>query len=138
MKLISVILFGLFFSGCRSDPVTNEPDQSEIIGVWECSDFPIGFLQKAGGSNGSITSRVVIKGNGMCTLTNFPERSPYRLVDEQASPWRLIDGWRTPSGSWSVEIGTSFLQCRRKGGDLELRHTISGKDHYFITYERAE
>ena len=131
----SLLMLALVVS-CGSKPVTEEPDVEELLGVWECSDFPSGFLDKVGLAKPIPISRVVIREDGSCSAENFPQRSPYRFEDLPASNWSLVDPSRTPSGAWSVEIAGHYLQCRRKGDELRLRCLISGMDEYAVTYRR--
>jgi hypothetical protein len=136
MKLATAILAAVILTSCGSKPVADRPDYKEIVGVWECSDFPSSFLTKVGVAAGSQTSQIVIRKDRTCSASHFPQRSPYRFINVTNSSWMLTD--MTPSGAWSVEFNVNFLQCRRNGDEFELRFLISGKDEYFVTYQRAE
>lgn len=134
MKMFILIAIFAVVSGCSSKPVEDEPDRTEIVGVWECSEFPAGFTSEAG----TRTSKITIRDDGTCSAKNFPKRSPYRFIDADNSVWTLTDPSMTPSGSWSIEFGGNFLQCRRDGDQLELRYLISGKDEFSVNYKKAQ
>ena len=137
MRSACILLALAALTGCDSRPVASKPHDHEITGVWVCSDFPSGFLAKAKVGPASPTSKIEIRKDGSCSASNMPQRDPYRFVDVSSS-WTLTDPSMTPSGTWSVELGGNFLQCRRKGDDLELRYLISGMDEYSVTYQRTE
>jgi hypothetical protein len=134
MKMLGYLTVFAVVAGCGSKPAVDRPDRTEIVGVWECSEFPAGFVSKVGTRKSSIT----IRDDGTCSASNFPQRSPYRFIDAGRSTWRLIDPSMTPSGSWSIEFDGNFLQCRRNGAQLELRFLISGKDELSVTYKKAQ
>ena len=138
MRLTSVIFAIAVLTSCESKPVVDEPEAGEIVGVWECSKFPSGFLAKVRADAGTQKSVIVIREDGTCTASNLPQRSPYRLIDMPSSSWTLTDPSMTPSGAWSVEFDGHFLQCRRIGDQLELRYVIRGKDEYSVSYKQAE
>jgi hypothetical protein len=138
MKLSASILAIAILTSCGSKPVVDKPATGEIVGVWECSDFPSGFLAKAGVDAGSQRSRIVIREDGTCSASNMPQRSPYRFIEVPNSSWTLTDPSMTPSGAWSVEFDGHLLQFRRAGDRLELGHLISGKEEYSVEYKRAE
>ena len=77
MKIFALIAIFAVVSGCSSKPVEDKPDRTEIVGVWECSEFPAGFISEAG----TRTSRITIRDDGTCSAKNFPQRSPYRFID---------------------------------------------------------
>lgn len=137
MKLAIAILVAATLTGCGSKPVDDMPDEMEIVGVWECSDIPSGFLTTDGVAAESQTSQISIREDGTCSVSNFPQRSPYRFIAVTGSSWTFADPSMTPGGGWSVEFDGNFLQCRRNGDALELRYLISGKDGYSVTYQRA-
>jgi len=137
MKIAAAIIFTAILTGCRSKPVAEMPDRKDIVGVWECVDFPSGFLEKSGFTD-TTTSRIVIHENGICSAYNFPLRSPYRFVELESISWTLTQPSMTPSGAWSVELAGNFLQCRRNGDELELSYLISGMDEYRVIYQKAE
>ncbi len=118
--------------------MTDKPSLIEIVGVWECSEFPSGFLRQAGSVDDTPMSRITIRDDGTCTASHFPQRTPYRFIDVANSSWALTDPSITPSGAWSIEFNGNFLQCRRAGEHLELRYLISGKGEYSVNYKRAE
>jgi len=134
VKMLAFLAVFAVLSGCGSKPAVDRPDRTEIVGVWECSEFPAGFVSEAGNRMSSIT----IRNDGTCTASNFPQRSPYRFIDAVNSTWRLIDPSMTPSGSWSFEFDGNFIECRRNGAQLELRYLISGKDEFSVNYKRAQ
>jgi hypothetical protein len=136
VKFALSIFLHAFILGCGSKPVTEEPDAAELVGVWECSEFPSGFLARAGVSEPYPVSRIVIRADGSCHVVNLPQRSPDRFDDLPASSWALVAPSMTPSGAWSVEIAGHFLQCLRDGDELVLRCVISGMDGYAIIYRR--
>lgn len=138
MKLSAAILAIAILTSCGSKPVEDKPALGEIVGVWECSDFPSGFLAKVGVEAGSRKSQIVIRNDGTCSGSNIPQRSPHRFIEVPNSSWTLTDPSMTPNGAWSVEFDGHFLQCRRAGDQLELRYLISGKDEYSVEYKRAE
>ena len=113
-----------------------KPAPNEIVGVWECKEFPAGFLREVGNAVGTRVSQIVIRDDGTCTASKFPQRTPYRFIDAATSSWTLIDPSMTPSGVWSVEFDGNFLQCRRAGKHLQLRYFISGKDEYSVNYKK--
>ena len=123
---------------CDSRPVSEKPTFDQAVGIWECSDFPASFLAKAGVESGEVTSRIEIRRDGSFQATNFPQRTPYRFREVISSSWEFTDPSMTPSGSWSIDFGSDFLQCRQKGGKLILRYIISGKDNYRADYTRLE
>jgi len=127
-----------FLMSCGSKPVAEKPARDEVVGVWECSEFPPGFLRGAESTDGARISRIVIRDDGTCTASNFPQQTPYRFIDIDHASWALRGPSMTPSGAWSVEFNGEFLQCRRTRKDIELRYTISGKDEYSVNYKRAE
>jgi hypothetical protein len=134
MKRLGFLAVFAVVSGCGSKPAGDKPDRAEIVGVWECSELPAGFVSEAGTRKSNIT----IRNDGTCTASNFPQRSPHRFIDAVNSSWRLIDPSMTPSGSWSIEFDGNFLECRRNGAQLELRYLISGKDEFSVNYKRAQ
>jgi len=134
MKILLYLAVFTVVVGCGSKPAVDRPDRTEIVGVWECSEFPASFVSEAGTRKSSIT----VRDDGTCSASNFPQRSPYRFIDAANSTWRLIDPSMTPSGSWSIEFDENFLQCRRNGAQLELRYLISGKDELSVNYKRAQ
>ena len=118
--------------------MAEKPARDEVVGVWECSEFQPGFLRGDGSTDGARISRIVIRDDGTCSASNFPQRTPYRFIDIDHASWVLRDPSMTPSGAWSVEFNGEFLQCRRTRKDIELRYTISGKDEYSVNYKRAD
>ena len=138
MKSLAHLATFAFLMSCGSKPLTEMPARAEVVGVWECSEFPPGFLRGAGSTDGARISRIVIRDDGTCSASNFPQRTPYRFIDLDHASWALIGPSMTPSGAWSVEFNGDFLQCRRTGNDIGLRYTISGKDEYSVNYKRAE
>jgi hypothetical protein len=140
MKLrpVWLLVFSALLSGCGSKPVTSKPLRSEVIGVWECADFPAGFLKEVGVTPGIVRSRITIYDSETCTATAVPQRTPYRFINVTNVSWELLDPSRTPSGSWSLEFDGLHFQCRREDGNLVLRYLISGKDRYSVDYKRTE
>jgi hypothetical protein len=138
MKLTAAILAAAILTSCGKKPLVDKPDVEEIVGVWECSDFPSEFLAKVGNAAGSRRSQIVIREDGTCSASNMPQRSPYRFIEVPNSSWTFTDPSMTPSGAWSIEFDGYFLQCRRSGDRLELSYLISGKDEYSVNYKRAE
>ncbi|MEM9237662.1 MAG: hypothetical protein AAGB14_12865 [Verrucomicrobiota bacterium] len=115
-----------------SGPLRSEPERSEIVGEWECADLPRGFIAQLD-KTGSGISKISIRDDGSLSASNFPQRSPYRLIDIDGA-WSLSDPSITPSGAWSVEFQRKHLQVRRQLGRLVLRYSISGKDNYYADY----
>ncbi len=138
MKLFAIITIAACLTGCGKKLVVDKPARDEIVGVWECSEFPSKFLGEAGGPVGTQKSRIVFRDDGTCTASHFPQRTPYRFTDIVNSSWQITDPSMTPSGIWSVEFEGNFLKCLRAGADLELRFTISAMDHYTVDYKRVE
>lgn len=138
MKSLPLLATFAFLISCGSKPVAEKPARDEVVGVWDCSEFPPGFLKRAGSTDGARTGRIVIRDDGTCAASNFPQRTPYRFIDIDHASWALRDPSMTPSGAWSVEFNGEFLQCRRTGKNIELCYTISGKDEYYVNYKRAE
>ena len=118
-----------------SHPVKSKPERTAVVGQWECSDLPQGFVQQVGEAAEDLVCTLVIREDGSLSASNFPQRSPYRLVDIE-SAWRLSDPSMTPSGSWSVSFGEGHLQCRERFGNLILSYSISGKDSYYAKFQR--
>ena len=131
---LSVAVLFIAFLVFGSGPVRSKPEKSEIVGEWECVDLPEGFISQLDGAGGHI-SRISFREDGTLTTSNFPQRSPYRLVDID-SVWSLSDPSITPSGAWSVEFQMEHLQFRRHLGRLVLRYSISGKDNYYANYKK--
>jgi hypothetical protein len=136
MNLLAFVPIFALLTGCGSKLVADKPAPNEIVGVWECSEFPSGFLREVGSADGTRMSQLAIRDDGTCTASNFPQRTPYRFIDVAISSWTLTDPSMTPSGAWSIEFDGNFLQCRRAGEHLELRYLISGKDEYSVNYKR--
>ncbi len=126
--LIVALIFG-------SLPVSSQPVKSEIVGEWECTDLPEGFVQQVDNKIGNPIGRITIREDGGLSASSFPQRSPYRLVDVDGV-WELTDPSMTPTGTWSVEFQGEHLQCRRGVRQLILRYTISGKDNYYAVYKK--
>ncbi len=134
MKMFGYLAVFAVVAGCGSKPTVDRPDRTEMVGVWECSEYPAGFASEAG----TRMSVITIRDDGTCSASNFPQRSPYRFINATNSTWTLIDPSMTPSGSWSIEFDGNFLQCRRNGAQLELRYLISGKDELSVNYKKAQ
>jgi hypothetical protein len=135
--LIATVTIIAALTSCGSKPVSSEPRRSEVIGEWECSELPDGFIREAGSKIANPTSKISIREDGSLSASNFPVRSPYRFVDINCV-WGLSDPSITPSGTWSVEMQGHHLQCRRQSKELVLRLTISGKDNYFAYYKKRQ
>ena len=136
-KLIATAALIVAFTSCGSEPVSSEPARSEVIGEWECAEFPDGFIRAVGGKVANPISRISIRDDGSLSASNFPVRSPYRFMDIDGV-WGLSDPSITPSGAWSVGFQGHHLQCRRQGGELVLRCTIGGKDNYSAEYKKKQ
>jgi len=134
--IVAVSLISALTS-CGSKPVTSEPANVEIIGEWECSEFPRGFVAKAGSETNRPTSIILIQNDGSFSARSFPQREPYRYEDFDGG-WELADPSITPSGSWSIEFQGNHLQCRRDGSELVLRYTIDGMDEYSVEYTKKQ
>ena len=126
--IVALLIFG-------SLPVSSQPEKSEIVGEWECTDLPEGFVRQVDNKIGNPIGRISIRDDGGLSASNFPQRSPYRLVDVDGV-WELADPSMTPTGAWSVEFQGEHLQCRRGVRQLILRYTISGKDNYYAVYKK--
>ncbi|MBE7494822.1 MAG: hypothetical protein HS117_07745 [Verrucomicrobiaceae bacterium] len=126
----------LLLRGCDSTPVGVEPAKTELVGVWECTEFSARFLQQLGIPPGTLTSRIEIREDGGCAATKFPVDEPYRLVELPSPGWRLVDPSMTPSGTWSLELDGHFLNCRRDGETLVLRHPFGVLAGYRIDFRR--
>lgn len=138
MKMLTIaITVAAILSSCDSRPVDKQPSINEVVGIWECSEFPSTLLKETGVGSGMITSRIEFRRDGSCTATHFPQRSPYKFINVGVASWELIDPSMTPSGSWSIEFSGNFLQCRDDGGSLVLRYLVSGKDEISIDYKRV-
>ncbi|MGJ8696759.1 MAG: hypothetical protein ACSHYF_10600 [Verrucomicrobiaceae bacterium] len=129
----ALLIVALLFFG--SWPVGSEPERSEIIGEWECADLPRGFVRQMNGKIEDLISRISIREDGSLSALNFPQRSPYQLIDIDGT-WDLTDPSMTPSGIWAVEFQSQHLSCKRRLGRLILRYTISGKDNYYAEYKK--
>lgn len=136
-KLIATAILIVALTSCGSEPVSSEPAKTELIGEWECAELPDGFIREVGSKPTNPISRISIREDGGLSASNFPVRSPYRLIDIDGA-WGLSDPSVTPSGAWSVEFQGHHLQCRRQGGELVLRCTISGKDNYSAEYKKKQ
>jgi hypothetical protein len=132
LAFVLLIVALLMFS---SWPVGSEPKTSEIVGEWECADLPRSFLRQMNGKIENPTSRISIREDGSLSATNFPQRTPYQLIDIDGE-WNLTDPSMTPSGIWAVEFQSQHLSCKRRLGRLILRYTISGKDNYYAEYKK--
>ena len=135
--LIATAALIVVFTSCGSEPVSSEPARSEVIGEWECADLPDGFIREVGSTVANPISSISIREDGGLSASNFPVRSPYRFMNIEGG-WGLSDPSITPSGAWSVEFQGHHLQCRRLGGELVLRLTISGKDNYSAEYKKKQ
>jgi hypothetical protein len=133
--LIATVTIIAALISCGSKPVSSEPTKSDIIGEWECSELPDGFIREAGSKIANPISKIFIREDGSLSASNFPVRSPYRFVDMNCV-WGLSDPSRTPSGTWSVEMQGHYLQCRRQGKELVLCLTISAQYYYFAEYKK--
>ena len=134
--LITITTLIASLTCCGSKPVDSKPARNELVGEWNSTGFPAGFVRDAGGAASGIAS-ISIKNDGSFSAIHFPQRDPYRYVNLNTT-WELADPSITPSGSWSIEAQGEHLQCRKKGSQLILRYTISGKDNYSVEYKKAE
>lgn len=133
-SLITITALLTLLTGCGSKPVDSKPARAELIGEWQSTGLPSGFVRDVG-SDAGASSTLSIHDNGSFTARFFPQRSPYRYIDFTGA-WELADPSVTPSGSWSIEVQGNHLQCRSEDGQLVLRYTISGKDNYLVEYKK--
>lgn len=109
-------------------------DSKTVVGNWECKDFPQALLVKLGLKN--AVSRLEIKNDGSFSVSNFPERSPYRLIPFEEGAWEIKSGNMTPSGKDSIYLNGHFLSGAKSHGVECLEYVVSGKDELKILYFR--
>lgn len=132
VKLVLIcILFACFFSG-KALCV----DSKTVVGKWESKDFPRALLEKLGLKK-NVVSSLEIKSDGSFSVSNFPERSPYRLIPLHEGVWEIKSGNMTPSGKDSIYMNGNFLSGGKSNGAECLEYVVSGKDELKILYFRV-
>lgn len=114
-----------------------ELDSENVVGTWECEDFPRGLLNDLKSKKVSVKCIIEIKEDGSFTVSNFPIRSPYRLTNIKGD-WKIISGKMTPSGKDSLYLNGSFLSGRKKGVSNYLEYIVSGKDEYKLLFSKKK
>lgn len=111
-------------------------DSKSVVGRWECRDFSKDLLAKLGLKE-QVVSSLKIDADGFFSASNFPVRSPYKLINLNGG-WKIISGEMTPSGKDSIYLGSYFLSGGKKNGVECLVYVVSGKDDLKIFYHRPK
>lgn len=111
------------------------PSAAEVVGEWRSTELPAEFLKNVG-APATTASVIQLNTDGSFSARSFPQRSPPRLSDLTGS-WVISDPSITPTGTWSIELNGVFLQLRKQGGELVLRHSIDVLNEYRTDYKKT-
>jgi hypothetical protein len=112
-------------------------DSKSVVGIWECRNFPKELSVKLGLKR-HIDSKLEINSDGSFSVSNFPVRSPYKLIPIHSGSWEILSGEMTPSGNDSIYIDGYFLTGSKRNGVKCLVYVISGKDDLKLFYFKSE